>query len=378
MGPGDDLLKTIETIHAAGLEAALWPSALESMMNLTGSRAATLETFARGTLEHRAFHGCNMRPGTRADYLAWGGPPNPRALYAMKLGRGDVFYDGCLFDDDGIDRDPFYVEFLAHHDVRYFIGGVVDCDRDSQTVVTVQRTAREGHAADDEIALTPLLLPHVRLAMEVGRRIESATSQTRAMTGLLDWMVDGAAVLRKDGGVDHANQAFADVVRENDGIGLDRWSSMVLHTTEAQAALALGLRRAARLAAGEVEEAPPDFIVPRPSGASAYVVSIRPLLRNDRERFDPAVAVLFVHDPARRQMDADQALRACLGLTVAETQFARALQAGISPRAYGRERAVSINTVYTHLRRLKEKTGSRALTELISRLNDLSTSVRPV
>jgi DNA-binding CsgD family transcriptional regulator len=51
--------------------------------------------------------------------------------------------------------------------------------------------------------------------------------------------------------------------------------------------------------------------------------------------------------------------------------LARALQAGVPLGAYVRQHAVSLNTVYTHLRRIKEKTGCRHMIELIRRMNDL-------
>ena len=58
--------------------------------------------------------------------------------------------------------------------------------------------------------------------------------------------------------------------------------------------------------------------------------------------------------------------------------MAAALCAGVSPDDYARERRLSRNTVYTHLRRIKEKTGCTRLPELIRKLNDARTSaVRP-
>jgi DNA-binding CsgD family transcriptional regulator len=47
-----------------------------------------------------------------------------------------------------------------------------------------------------------------------------------------------------------------------------------------------------------------------------------------------------------------------------------ALQQGISVTDYARERALSLNTAYTHLRRIKEKTGCKRMGELIRWLND--------
>ena len=52
------------------------------------------------------------------------------------------------------------------------------------------------------------------------------------------------------------------------------------------------------------------------------------------------------------------------------------LQSGTPPGDYARERAVSLNTVYTHLRRIKEKTRCHRMPELIRRLNDLQVPLR--
>ena len=49
--------------------------------------------------------------------------------------------------------------------------------------------------------------------------------------------------------------------------------------------------------------------------------------------------------------------------------MAAALVQGQSPSTWARSRAVSINTAYTHLRRLKDKTGAGRLSDLIHRLN---------
>ena len=91
-----------------------------------------------------------------------------------------------------------------------------------------------------------------------------------------------------------------------------------------------------------------------------------------------AVAIVFVHDPASRHAAAISILRAAFGLTEAEAHLAQALQAGTTPGAYARAHAVSVNTVYTHLRSMKDKTGCRRLPELISTLNDLRVPLRPV
>jgi DNA-binding CsgD family transcriptional regulator len=51
--------------------------------------------------------------------------------------------------------------------------------------------------------------------------------------------------------------------------------------------------------------------------------------------------------------------------------MAASLCAGVSPDAHARARKLSRNTIYTHLRRIKEKTGCARLPELIRKLNDV-------
>ena len=56
--------------------------------------------------------------------------------------------------------------------------------------------------------------------------------------------------------------------------------------------------------------------------------------------------------------------------------LARAIQAGVPLDKYARERTVSLNTVYTHLRRIKEKTACKRMSELVRTLNDLRMPLR--
>jgi DNA-binding CsgD family transcriptional regulator len=47
----------------------------------------------------------------------------------------------------------------------------------------------------------------------------------------------------------------------------------------------------------------------------------------------------------------------------------------VSPNEYASERGISPNTVYTHIRNLKEKTGSRRMAELLRKLNDAHSAI---
>jgi DNA-binding CsgD family transcriptional regulator len=183
--------------------------------------------------------------------------------------------------------------------------------------------------------------------------------------------------VRADGGVDYANEAFLAIVRRADGVAL-RKGAIEFTAADARARLEAAIGAARGLHAGEPRTPPAgDFPVSRSAGAPPYLASVRPLLDKSRRRVaTDAVAIVFIRDPLRRHGAEVVLLRDVFGLTDAEANLAQALQAGLSLADYARAHAVSLNTVYTHLRRIKEKTGCNRLAELIRKLNDLQVPLR--
>ena len=96
----------------------------------------------------------------------------------------------------------------------------------------------------------------------------------------------------------------------------------------------------------------------------------------EREKLTEVIPIRGALHPLRRNAGMIRVLREVYGLTGAEASVAEALQAGTSLGDYARERRVSLNTVYTHLRHIKDKTGCKRLAELIRKLNDLQAPLR--
>jgi hypothetical protein len=65
---GDNLLATIESIQAAGLDESCWPQALGALARAVGGNAASLEVFDTETLRHRAMYSYGV---PRADEIAY-------------------------------------------------------------------------------------------------------------------------------------------------------------------------------------------------------------------------------------------------------------------------------------------------------------------
>jgi len=368
MGQNDEVIAAISRIHAAGLDAEKWPEALSDIARLSGGHGASLEMLERPSLRHSAMYAYGL-PAVGA-YLEHYAPMCPRIPFAARTPAGSVVYDSQCIDDAAMNANPFYMEFLAKYDMRHHLGGIVANSSEELILTGVQMSPKQGHPAPAKIKLMALLLPHIQQATDVMRRLGTLADAQRAFERTLDWLADGVLMLRADGTALYTNVAAQAIVRADDGIALRRGA---IEFRSSDAKLKFG---AAFKALGELRDAKAatvmsgDFMVERRSGGSPYAVSVRPLLGKSKER-DSAVALIFIHDPSIRNNAAVELFRQAFGLTPAEADVANGLRSGLSADAYARQRKVSPNTVYTHIRRIREKTGCTRMAELIRKLNDV-------
>ncbi|MGH6770384.1 MAG: helix-turn-helix transcriptional regulator [Xanthobacteraceae bacterium] len=372
----DALLQTIEAVHAAGLDPELWPQALARTAGLFDSSAVTLERFEVPTGSLSEYHAFGVPPAQEIalDHFA---THNPRAAHAIRHPENRLCWDYQFIDEPAMARDSYYADFLRRVGLRYFISGQFLRTPAEMAVVAVQRTPAQGHVGRASITLMELLLPHFRQAFDVATRLRRAAGAGRSLEGALDWLADGVALVARDGAVLYANEALQEIVRGK-GIAIKK-GALDFDSAEARARFAQALGAVSRLRHGDSKSvASHDFPVARPTNASPYLVSLRPVARaaSDTATRGRAIAIVFVRDTLRQDTAGVPLLVEVFGLTPAEAGLARAIQAGIPLDKYARGRAVSLNTIYTHLRRLKEKTGCKRMSELIRKFNELKVPLR--
>jgi DNA-binding CsgD family transcriptional regulator len=257
-------------------------------------------------------------------------------------------------------------------DLRYFLASQFYRAPGELVGVSVHRTRKQGHVGSGEIALMKRLLPHFRQALDTATRLNRAAAFGQSLEAALDWLADGVALIARDGRVLYANESLRVIARRNDGVRIRR-GFVDFATVDARARFDAALGRMHRMnstdSAGSISG---DFPVSRAS-APPLLISVRPLAGAAESE---AEVIVFVHDPLRRNAGMIRVLRDVYGLTEAEASVAEALQAGTPLGVYARERGVSLNTVYTHLRHIKDKTRCKRLAELIRKLNDLQVPLR--
>jgi DNA-binding CsgD family transcriptional regulator len=372
MPEGKNLLDTIEAVYAAGLGEKSWSDVLAGVTKLFGGCAASLEVFTPPLQSPKEFYGFGIPRADEFAYLEHYAALNPRAAYAFQHTTHDLIWDYQVLDERAMNRDPFYTWMQPQMDLRYFLASQFYRAPGELVGVSVHRTRKQGHVGSGEIALMRQLLPHFRQALDTSMRLKRAAAFGQSLERALDWLADGVALIARGGRVLYANESLQAIARYNGGIRLRR-GMIEFAAADARSRFAAALGSVRRMRAGEAGPIPDDFPVTRAS-APPYLVSVRPLAGAARD--DEAEAMVFVHDPLRRNAGMIRVLREVYGLTEAEASVAEALQAGTPLGDYARERGVSLNTVYTHLRHIKDKTRCKRLAELIRKLNDLQVPLR--
>lgn len=375
MAVRDELVGAIGAVYAAGLDPSRWEDALARVGSVVGGIACTLEVIDRHTMTHRQFHEHGL-PGTlELEYLGHYASVNPRWSLVRHQKAGELGWDYSIMGEDEMSRSAFYEDFLARVGFRYFAYGMLTSTSDEFSGIAVHRARAQGHVERAEIRRLRTLVPHVQSAFDMSRRIAAAHDVTTSLRQAIDWLADGVALVNSDGRVLHGNQAFLVIAARGDGIHVQA-GRLGFALASARRAFGVAMARVAGLRAGEPTGCPAgDFAVARPDGAPAYVISVRPILDHGPPG-GRAFAVVVVHDPLRREASAIGLLREAFGLTIAEAGLARALQAGRSPGEYAASAGLSLNTVYTHLKHLKEKTGTTRLAALVRKLKDVEGPLR--
>jgi DNA-binding CsgD family transcriptional regulator len=372
----DQLLSTIKSVHSAAIGDTPWQQALAAVANVADGNAASIAVCDQQSLQHLEMYSHGLPGGDEIVFREDFAELNIRLPFIAQQKLNELSWDHMILDEAAMGHTPFYTEFLPRFDIRYFVAGVMLKNATEFAFVCVHRSPRMGHVQKQGIALMRTLLPHMRQAFDVTRRLRDAVPTSHDIECALDTLHDGAALVKADGTIAFANAAFAAIARRNDGIAV-RKDTPVFADPESHAHYGLALAAVLRLRDGDpAPSSASDIVVPRPQGVPPYLVSVRPLLDKERAAASEGVAIVFVRDPLQSRAATAAMLCERFDLTAAEAALARALQSGMTPPGYAHSRGLSLNTIYTHLRRLREKTGCNRLPELIHKLNELHSPLR--
>ena len=304
------------------------------------------------------FREFGVSPASASDYLENYQLISPRLHHSLRPDTPVIGYDYQFISEHEMDRSAFYSDLLPSDDLRYFVSGTLKKTKNCFRVFSVQRNTRQGHVDKSEIAIVEQVLPHIRRALDLSLRLDEIQDYATQLEHTLDQHEDSVVLVAKDGSVAHANKAAQKIFRSGNGLTV-RGSKLVFADKAAAKRFSIVLRD---MAASDNTAPWPEteFLAAQKSGGYPYALSMHPAHTLISVQSRNYLAIVFISDLDRKRRQAAKRVQMVLGLTPMETQVAIWVARGKSLSDYARRHDVSMNTVYTHFRHLKEKADCRS------------------
>ena len=364
----DRLLEAIRRVYDSATDAALWPACLTSIGRLLGGTSNNLLYH-----DHRSNGGIQLAIGADPElyrlYREYGHAIDPWAL-ALPPGRhppGSVVIGASVVDRTSLKRTEFYAAMGRRYECTRVVIGVLEASRHRIAAFSVNRGDRQEEFDSREARVVSILVPHLRRALAIQRRLGVLDNERAAIHEAVDQAALGIVL------VDHrarpilVNGYAARLLRDTDGL-LIKNGSLTAAAPAAASHLQRALRSAIAVANGsavEIDDA--EFVIPRSTGRRPLYASVSPLGQRQWSDALPrrAAAGLFLVDPELTVRPLNDRLQALYSLTEAEARVAGALAAGHSAADIAERFGVSRETARSQIKRVFEKADVRSQSAFI-------------
>ncbi len=357
----------IDAIYAAPLGGdAGWSTALHAIQTRFNASGALIEVGDQrdGLLFLQATNLDGMQ-----EYLEYYRGVCPRFELQLASSVGDVTHDGMLGDEAALDRSEFYVDFLSKQNLRYHAAGTISTTATGLGLIAIQRSPSAGRVSADDLAAFARLLPHVRRAVAMTRALGDAQSEARDLRAALAVHRDAVMLLAHDGRVTYANPV-ADALLRRSAELVTAGGRLSARSESARRRLTRFLKTA--LASPDGGET--SINLGSAIGTATHVTASRlprPAVL-DRFRDPPSGAQLLVTiRTALGRHSTPNHLHQFAGLTMAEARVASALLNGETLREYAVRSGLTLNTVRTYMRQIRERLQCRSQSEVVAKLVQL-------
>ncbi|BHO56667.1 helix-turn-helix transcriptional regulator [Burkholderia contaminans] len=271
-----------------------------------------------------------------------------------------------VFGDTGWLSSELYKQFLKPQDVRYILGADLRTASGVECRFRVCRNHASKQFSARDKAICALLLPHLKRAVELHSRLDTAEVERSIYANAINRMQIGTITLDENGTIIDLNSVADEILKQNNGLTIARGT---IEATDAQENRTLKrlIRHAVMghhgTAAATVEAMPITRSFDKPRlGLLVRTVLLSDWSEDNKRR--PAVT-LFLRDPDRKPQGAQEIIRKLFDLTPAETSLALLLTNGLTLEEAAEESGISKNTARTHLRAIFSKTGATRQATLV-------------
>jgi DNA-binding CsgD family transcriptional regulator len=247
------------------------------------------------------------------------------------------------------------------------MGGLIDRNDAEVTFISALRSRRAGPFERENIGLLGQLLPHVRKAMNVQRKVSEAESEREVLAASFAHLPFAAILVGSDGRPFYFNASARDLLKAADGLALGN-EGLCAATVRETSALRKAIESAAAAAACNSGDGGGALSLSRPSGHKPYSALVVPAPTKAklgyRNKLGPA-AVIFVTNPEDGHRVNSDTLRQFWNLTQNEARVAAMIGMGYGVESIAAEMGITANTIRTHLKHIYDKTQTSGQVELV-------------
>lgn len=357
--PSIDAIKEVTLqVYDAAADPDLWPDVLERVRGeLNGAGSALIDyDFATHACRVVASAGAavdlvHCRQEGQARQIPWirDGPWHASG----RAGQGHE-----IIADEALANCPADLRWLKPNGVFHRLCGVVRRNEDRVLLIVASRPASSGRYDERETGFLAELLPHLRHAVQLSRKLQISQATASAFEHL-----PYAVLIVDAAGRPVLMNAAAEASLAGSDVRLDRQGRLAAFDAAATDRLH---RAIADAASGDRDAFRPfqSVLAGRAGRHAARLLTVAPADPRAREA-PPGQAAVLVLDPPRPVEWRQRELRQAYGLTPAEARLALLILQGLRLDEAQGVLGIRYSTARTHMRRIYAKTGTRRQGELI-------------
>lgn len=338
-----------------------WQSAVEAIVTALGGTQSALQLANPLNANTTSVLAA---PGTTAEelalYVAHFHARDPFAAMARAYLPGQALMSRRIIEAQDLERTEYWNDFAARHGRGFhLIGAGIGMVGDDLAMMGVLRPKEAADFTEAERLGLEALLPHLRNALGLWRRLRLAgsdTSQAKLMRDLL-----GACLICDGEGALSLVSPAAEALAAQAAIRLAE-GRLTFDEPALQAGMMALLGRTAAGGPGGTR------MVAQHAPGGSIIAHVSRLPRHDAPDAPPPHPVLVELRVVRPQAPSVGSLRAMFGLSRAEAEVALLLAQGMEVETVAVRRGTSFTTVRTQIRAVLLKTGTAGLRELTALL----------
>lgn len=366
----------LELILEAILDPRAWDGFLDHLCQMLGGTSGALAIRSRAPgIELIDPVAANWPVGAVEAYLSYPRESDPMvvelAIGMFQACDRSAFVTQNLVDEGLFCRSAFFNEFANEFGMPYLAG--ISFNVGASHFGTLQIFRESGACTFDTSELR--FLESLRRSLQVGLDARLRLKGASVAQGVLSRLDIPVIVLGQRAQVDYANPAAERLLRRGDSVRVSRGRLRTDNTKTTAALQALCLNAVS----GHISRQGSELLLQRRSGRCPLRLLVLPLafaLSDSLWGGDLPVAILFFdadeHDYGDAPPDVEQILRTSYGCTAAEARNAILYAGGATASEVARGFGVSIDTVKTHLKSARRKTGTKNKAELAQLIQSLN------